>query len=361
MNQIIFTHLYNDRSGSPRVLASVIDAVRGQRDLILYVGAAGSGVLDDAGVETTKFFYARTPAKLLNAAIFFVSQLVLFVRLLLDRRIQRDAVIYVNTILPFGAALFGALTGRRVFYHLHEVSISPRILMRLLVAFARRTASNFVYVSQFHMDALPIHPERSTLLPNAVDLALYEHSLNTPVAADDPRFRILMLASLKDYKGIPEFIRLAERLKQFSHVDLTLVANASEQEIADYFGTTQLPSNVSIFSVTASPWIFYSKADLLLNMSRVDQWIETFGMTIIEAMCFGVPSIAPPLGGPREIIRDGVDGFLVDSRNADEMFATVVRLVTDNDLLKRMKLAARERSKEYSPVKFLNRVKELLS
>jgi glycosyltransferase involved in cell wall biosynthesis len=360
MNQIIFIHLYNDRSGSPKVLASIIDTLKKNQKLILYVGSAGSGILDKTGIETTKYYYARTSSKLVNATIFFLSQFILLFRLLLDRRIERNAVIYVNTILPFGAALFGALSDRRVIYHLHEVSISPRFLMKMLVAIARRTASEFVYVSRFHMAVLPIRPERSRLLLNAVDPELYCHSLTAPITQNEGKFRILMLASLKDYKGIPEFLKLATRLEHIPNLELTLVANASEDEISNYFGSKLLPINVKIYPATDTPWDFYSKADLLLNLSRVDKWLETFGMTIIEAMCFGVPSIGPSSGGPCEIIRHGIDGYLVDSRNGEELYSIVERLILDREVLKKMKLSAKRRAKEYAPSEFRKQIKELL-
>lgn len=361
MDQIVFAHLYNDRSGSPRVLASVIEALREEREMILYVGSAGSGVLDDTGLTVKKFFYARTSSRLINAALFFISQIHLFFCLVLDRRIRPDATVYVNTILPFGAALFGFLTGRRVIYHLHEVSISPKILMQFLVRVARRTATKFVYVSRFHMNALPICPHRSALLPNAVDVRLYEESLKERAISTRDQFSILMLASLKDYKGVPEFLRLAKRLEKLEHVRLELVLNACESEIEEYFANQQIPKNVRVFSATASPWTHFSTADLVLNMSRVDQWIETFGMTLIEAMCFGIPSIAPPAGGPVEIIRHGIDGYLIDSRNEDDMYNAVERLVFDSSLTSRMKDAARERSRNYAPQQFQNRVKALLN
>lgn len=360
MSQIVFAHLYNDRSGSPRVLASVIESLRNDREMILYVGSVGNGVLDETGLPPSRYFYIRTASKLLNAGMFFFSQLHLFFRLLFDRRIRRDATIYVNTILPFGAAVYGFLTRRPVIYHLHEVSISPKILMRFLVSIARKTASKFVYVSRFHMDALPICPAKSALVPNAVDVQLYKESLSQAAFVERQNFKILMLASLKDYKGVPEFIRLAKRLERFPEVQVELVANAPESEVREYFADVTLPTNLRIFPSTAKPWTYYSTADLLMNMSRVDQWVETFGMTLVEGMCFGVPCIAPPIGGPCEIVRDGVDGYLIDSRNEDEVYAAVERLVCDQDLLKRMKTAAKERAGNYGPERFQSRVRELL-
>ncbi|HDP80999.1 MAG TPA: sucrose synthase [Spirochaetes bacterium] len=40
---------------------------------------------------------------------------------------------------------------------------------------------------------------------------------------------------------------------------------------------------------------------------------EAFGLTILEAMVSGLPTVATRFGGPQEIIQDGVNGFLVNT------------------------------------------------
>ncbi|HMA62650.1 MAG TPA: sucrose synthase [bacterium] len=52
---------------------------------------------------------------------------------------------------------------------------------------------------------------------------------------------------------------------------------------------------------------------------------ETFGLTIVEAMISGLPTIATLYGGPREIIVDGKSGFHIDPNNNEEM----IEIITD--------------------------------
>jgi glycosyltransferase involved in cell wall biosynthesis len=54
-----------------------------------------------------------------------------------------------------------------------------------------------------------------------------------------------------------------------------------------------------------------------VNLSRPDEWVETFGLTIIEAMAFGIPSIVPTIGGPAELVEEGENGFKVSCYNMD--------------------------------------------
>ena len=60
-------------------------------------------------------------------------------------------------------------------------------------------------------------------------------------------------------------------------------------------------------------------------------------------MCFGLPAIGTPAGAAREIITDGIDGFLVEPENADLLARRLKVLNEEREVLIRMGLAARER------------------
>ncbi len=70
---------------------------------------------------------------------------------------------------------------------------------------------------------------------------------------------------------------------------------------------------------------------------------EPFGLVLIEAMLRGVPVIAPSKGGPAEIVRDGVDGFLVDVEDRESLAAAIVHLARDPDLRAQMGASGRAR------------------
>ena len=108
-----------------------------------------------------------------------------------------------------------------------------------------------------------------------------------------------------------------------------------------------MPRNVAIHARTADPASFYEAADLLLNLPRVDLWMKNFGMTLVEAMAFGLPVIAPPVGGPVEIVTHGRDGWLMDSQD-DALKAAVARLADDPELRLRMGAAASDRARDFS-------------
>lgn len=351
---IVFFHLLNDNSGSPRVLKSTIASIalrtHGAR---LYLGSAGDGVLSRCGIPTTRYWYHRSSHRTVTLFTYLFSQISLFFKLFADRSIAKDAVFFVNTLLPFGAALYGKLSGRKVIYHVHEISITPAPLRHLLVGISRCTSSLNIYVSDAHKSTLPIADVPALRIYNALDSGfLKSASVSVYAHSRDGFFNILMIASLRDYKGVPELLALVKSLRTQTDIRFDLVVNDDQAIIDRYFSNRDLPSNLTVHPRTTDTASFYSKASLVLNLSRVDQWVETFGLTILEAMAFGIPVIVPPVGGPAELVVDGVHGYHVDSYNHSLLREKALLLYGDAQLCQRVSTACRNRATEFSPEYF---------
>jgi glycosyltransferase involved in cell wall biosynthesis len=71
---------------------------------------------------------------------------------------------------------------------------------------------------------------------------------------------------------------------------------------------------------------------------------EGLGSGALLAMSAGIPVVASNVGGLREVIEDGVSGFLVN--NEAEIDAAVGRLRADGELARRIGAAARHRVME---------------
>lgn len=82
--------------------------------------------------------------------------------------------------------------------------------------------------------------------------------------------------------------------------------------------------------------------DVLVHTAQ----LEPFGLVITEALARGVPVVGPDKGGPSEIVRDGVDGLLVDAQDAEAVAAAVVDLLRDPERRRRMGEAGRARVAE---------------
>jgi len=69
---------------------------------------------------------------------------------------------------------------------------------------------------------------------------------------------------------------------------------------------------------------------------------EGFGIVYLEAMAFGLPVIASTAGAAHEIVRPGVNGFLVEPADRDKLTQTLIRCLDDRAALAGMGRAARQ-------------------
>jgi glycosyltransferase involved in cell wall biosynthesis len=76
---------------------------------------------------------------------------------------------------------------------------------------------------------------------------------------------------------------------------------------------------------------------------------EGLPLTLLEGKACGIPLIAfDVLTGPREIIRDGIDGLLIEPGDTARFAEELARLMSNDALRERMSAAARDDVKRFS-------------
>ena len=358
--KIIFVHLLNDYSGSPKVLSQVIKAVQKEgHEVELYTGQSGDGFLSGLTPKHHRYFYKRFENKYLTLVTFMLSQLSLFFKLLKHR--DEDVLLYVNTLLPFGAGLAGKFMKKEVYYHVHETSISPAVFKKFLRFMVKLTASKIFFVSNSLAESESFENIPGELIYNALPdqfvQTAKEHSY-TP--KKENVFNVLMICSLKAYKGVDEFVTIANLCKQHSEIHFTLLLNAEQEEIQEYFEAKEVSTNITFVSRQKNVFPFYENASLVLNLSRVDEWVETFGLTILEAMAFGIPVIVPPVGGPTEIVKEGKEGFLISSYDMKKIAEKIEELSKNQSLCQELSNNARKRVLDFNEGIFFKKIHGIL-
>lgn len=352
--RIVAFHLLNDRSGSPKVLSQLLHAwVNDGRDVVLFSSFHQEGFLSGiSGVKTRNAWYRFNANPWLRLVNYSISQLLLFFNLLFF--LKKTDIVYVNTVLPFGAALMGKLKGARVIYHIHESTISPTILKWFLFKMVRLTASDIINVSEYvanhGIKSVPNH-----LVYNSIDESFLNHRIERQ-RRENPS-NVLMICSLKAYKGVFEFLTLAQDHPQYQ---FRLVLNASQLEIDAFFSGTEFSSNLAVYASQKNLHPFFSWADVIVNLSRPDGWIETFGLTIIEGMAYGLPAIVPPVGGILEVIQEGVTGFSVDSRNRKALNNRLISILHNPNVYQSLSMNAQFRLQIFREKPMLEKIKSIL-
>ena len=95
--------------------------------------------------------------------------------------------------------------------------------------------------------------------------------------------------------------------------------------------------------------LLYGVADVFVMACR-DRWLgleqEGFGIVFLEAAACGVPQVAGRSGGADEAVVDGQTGLVVDEpSDPGRVAAALRRLLTDDELRRKMGRAARRRAR----------------
>jgi L-malate glycosyltransferase len=355
---LIFFHTLNDFSGSPNILSQVIiGLVEKGYKVDLYTSSINNGFL--AGIEGVKYheiFYKFYHNRLLTFLLFTIMQIRYFFCALRYGG-KKEVVFYLNTILPFGAALGAYLIKKPIIYHIHEYPVRKNLMHRLGIKIFLKTASKSIFVSRYLYNKYDIVGGKKILIHNSLSLQFteaafkYKKELSTPA-------KILMVSSLKKYKGVSLFADLAGLLPEFS---FKMVLNATENEIKRFFLGRNLPLNISFFSGRYNLREFYQEADLVINMSIPGLCIESFGLTILEAITYGIPVIVPPVGGITELVDDGKNGFKVDPENMEVLKEKILYILKDKQNYLRMSGCARSIAQGYSNENLISKIEEVIN
>ena len=179
--------------------------------------------------------------------------------------------------------------------------------------------------------------EKTCTIPNGVEFPDPARRENRREAGDP--FLIGSSGRFFPVKDYPLFVRIARVVKTSSApIRFELAGDGPEvEEVEGLIRKFELGDTVSLKGFLHEMSAFYRNLDLYLNTSMH----EGMPMSVLEAMSYGLPVIAPNVGGFKEIIDDGIQGHLIDGRDPEIFAAKCISLFEDRETLHRMGIAAR--------------------
>lgn len=134
--------------------------------------------------------------------------------------------------------------------------------------------------------------------------------------------------------------------------------NLKEQAKGENIEIIENPDFNDLKALYAKAKIFWVAAGFGIDEKASPERVEHFGMTTVEAMAAGCVAIALKKGGQKEIIEDGVNGFLWETEK--ELIEKTRLLLKNNALREKMAKKAKERSKIFSKNRFCQDVLKLV-
>ncbi len=259
---------------------------------------------------------------------------------LIERR--RPDVVHANSIR---ASLVLALARRREHRptsvaHVRD-TLPPSSLSRAIAGLLARRADAIIAVST--SSAAPF--AGAEVVDNAVDLGRYRprtaapEALRAQLAVPARTPLLLHVAQLTPWKGQRTTIDALGLLRgpgPPAHLlivgEVKFVGAGTSFDNRRYF--EELQARTAQLALADRVHFLGERADVehLLagcDVALLPSWDEPFGRSVAEAMAVGTPVIATNVGGPAELIEDGVDGLLVAPREPSAWATSIDGLLGD--------------------------------
>jgi len=368
--RVLYVNQTSQMSGAERsllaLLAGLGDAVA---PLVACPPGELSAALDERGVPRAVIAGTRASFKAhpvqTPRSLFDIGRSAVQLRRLAAH--DRAELVHANTTRAALLALLGRRRGGPpVLAHIRDWAPDgrfPRAVHSFIARRADAVVANSAYVAEI-FDGMPSRaPVR--VIHNPVELGAFD-----PAALDGAAVRrelglaedalaLAVVAQLTPWKGQDDAIRaLAELPSEAGSPVLLVVGSAKfagagtrldneayERDLHRLVVELGVADRVRFLGERTDVPDVLAATDLLLLPS----WREAFGRIAVEGMAVGVPVVSTNVGGPAEIIRDGVDGLLLPPRRPELWAERIVPLLADHRRRLRMGESGRERAAGFSP------------
>lgn len=150
-------------------------------------------------------------------------------------------------------------------------------------------------------------------------------------------------SNLRAPKRIDLLLQTVARIKSSRPFKLLILAGDSFEPFADMAKSLGIENRLVVLERVRDIEDYLQIADVGLFTSES----ESFCLSILEAMCFGCPSVARRIGGIPEVVVDGSTGLLVDAANPETLAVAVGQLLEDNQLRAALGSAAKARATQH--------------
>ncbi len=167
------------------------------------------------------------------------------------------------------------------------------------------------------------------MIPLGVDVKMFH-----PLPKEDKVFRVLYVGTMSLQKGLPYLLEATESVST-KNIDTTLIGSYTkeiQQTFNHYDGKFHYLGVIPRIKLN---W-HYSQASIFVLASVQDG----FGVVLAQAMACGIPIIATTNTGAKDLITDGVEGFIVPIRDPKAIREKILYLYENPDVREQMGQAA---------------------
>lgn len=251
-------------------------------------------------------------------------------------------LVDTNTAVVFPGAVAAKKCKIKSTWHIREI-IKSNIENKVISYIMKKKADLIIANSKASGQALNVPESKIRVVYNAVE---DKERVDVP----HTEFTVGMAGRINRWKGQKLLVDAAEIVnKKYPEVIYNIAGDVYtgeefiKEDLIKHIEEKGLTESVRLLGQVNNMPEFYSGLDIFVLPSTQP---EPFGLVVIEAMNYGLPVVATNHGGPVEIIEEGVDGYLVDWENPQEMADRIIRLIEDKELRDTMGRNGQNKKKE---------------
>jgi glycosyltransferase involved in cell wall biosynthesis len=272
----------------------------------------------------------------------------------------RDCVLLIGTRWLF----------KKTVFHFHANGLAdlyarlPWLLQKAFRLAYGKPALSIAISDYGKRDGEFLRSQEIIIIPNGIpeQSTLSEVNKSMPNAMAE----ILFCGMVSKEKGVGILLEACATLKQRgASFRCKIVGKAAseveEKNFKDFIQNHQLEGTVEFTGplYDDNKWKAYAGADVFCFPTHYSA--ESFGLVAVEAMMFGLPVVATTWRGLPDIVVDGETGFLVPPKDAQSIAERLERLISDQDLRRKMGAAGRRRYEQnFTVEKFRNSMESAL-
>lgn len=270
--------------------------------------------------------HSRTP--LISSALYFTS---IFVNI---KRICPD-IIHCQSLsagwIPFLLKIF--LKTPYVIYGRGSDIYTNYRFKNIILRLAIKNANSVIALTEdMKKEMNKIDRQDVFVIPNGITIDDYcENSPNIIRRRDNEKI-ILFVGGLRSVKGVNYLIcAMKDVIEKYPNARLILVGDGEERRNLENLAD-KLNLNQKITFVGNIP-----NKDVSKYMKEADIFVlpslsEGFPVVILEAMASGLPIVTTKIRGIPEIVKEGINGFLVEPRSSKKIAEKVVFLLRNENV-----------------------------
>ncbi|MCZ9036184.1 glycosyltransferase family 4 protein [Escherichia albertii] len=281
-------------------------------------------------------------SKYLCRDISFKDLLALFELFFFFRKNKFD-IIHTNSTKPGVIARIAAkISGNKnVIHTVHGISFHPylsrpkRMLFYFLELLSCVFGSINITVNKFYLKFYPRFIIKSSCIYNGVDFACLDANSKTKNRINK-QVCVAFLARLDVQKAPLTYIEIVNKLVhdyKFENVRFILAGNGELMpQCIKLIEEYSLTKYIDVLGWVKNKSDFFNEVDILVQPSY---W-EAFGLNIVEAAHFSIPTVASNVEGLPEVIINEKTGFTCDVDDINDFSKKIALLINDPHLLSKM-------------------------